>query len=266
MTAPLSESNIKTLNNTDHLGSSKYVPIQTSELVHKFTNEGFQLVGMKEARYKKAEKESKVKHVVRMSLDQDEEVRRDIVIMNAADGSSSLRLHMGLHRFSCANGMIICDDLIPSARIVHSNKDPMRLVDEFIVLMRSKLGEEQRVRRLMMKRHLTAEQEKKFAYEAVALREDDMSIVLDPMSANIVRRPSDRGNSVWTIMNRLQESVINGDSYRKLSVSYDEDGIAKERYLAAQKLTDQARIITVNKALHSLAMKYMEINYKKGLR
>jgi hypothetical protein len=253
----LTQSNINTINNTEHLGTSKYTPIKTSDLIKTFEREGFSLVGMQEARYRKAEKESKVRHVVRMSLDVVGDIRRDIVIMNSADGSSSLRLHMGLHRFSCANGLVVCDDVVPSASIRHSNKDPYSKIHEFVVTMKSKLEEEQDIRECMMRKIILPYEMRDFAHEAMKLREDDMSTILDSNLLNIVNRREDIGSDLFVVYNRIQENLMKGN-YKKFGTFTDpETGEMSEKYKSAKILTAGDRIIDINKSLHELALNYI---------
>ena len=133
----------------------------------------------------------------------------------------------------------------------------MEQIESFADLVHNKLDEEQKLREHMMGHRLSAYDMEQFAYDAVALKEKDMSIVLDPMAVNLVRRPEDIGKTLWLTYNRIQENIIQGDSYRKLSIRTDENGESYNKYTVAKKVSDHQRSIQLNKDLHSLAMSYV---------
>ncbi len=238
--------------------SEKYTLIKTIDVVDRLKAEGFSVTDYQESRVRKEDKQNKMKHFVRMKYDTDNGVMREAVIMNSHDGSSSLKLNFGAFVMVCNNQLVFGDSLLPTEKIYHSMKNPWDKIDAFAGNIRDVLDEEKHIREEMINYRLSAYDIEKFAYEAVALREKDMSIVLDPMAANVARRPEDNNKSLWSTFQRIQENVIKADSYRKLSVVYDETGDATETYRVAKKLTDHNRIISVNKALHELAMKYIK--------
>ena len=135
-------------------------------------------------------------------------------------------------------------------------QNPWDKIDAYAELIQTKLKEEEELRKHMENLRLSAYDIEQFAYQAIATREKDMSIILDPMAVTLARRPEDQGKMLWTVYNKIQESIIKGDSYRKLSVVYDEHGEATEKYRVAKKLTDHGRILTTNKSIHEIAMKF----------
>jgi len=237
--------------------SDKYALIQTKAVIDKFKTYGFNVSSYQEARFRKEDKRNKVKHLVRMKIDGQMGVDREIVIMNSHDGTSSLKLNFGLFRAVCQNQLVFGDKLLPTEKIYHSKQNPWEQIESFADLVHNKLDEEQKLREYMMGHRLSAYDIEQFAYDAVALKEKDMSIVLDPMAVNLVRRPEDIGKTLWLTYQRIQENIIKGDSYRKLSIRTDENGESFEKYVTAKKVSDHQRSIQLNKDLHSLAMSYV---------
>jgi len=196
----VTEQQMRILQNDEFQATSdKYKPIKTIDVINRFKEHGLSVLKVEESRTRLEHKQDKVRHFVTMLIDEVGGIQRTVVIMNSSDSTTSLRLHAGLVRMVCNNGLVLCDDIIPAEKIKHTSLTPFVRIDNFITMLRTKLDEEQALRELMMKRHLTALQMEQFVHSAVALREDDMSKVLDPMSANIIRRPEDAGKTIWNI-------------------------------------------------------------------
>lgn len=256
MSTILSQNAIQTLSNAEPYNmSDKYTAIQTIDVINKFEDLGFNLINYEESRYRKAEKQHKIRHVVRLGIDEDQEVRREIIIMNSTDGSSGFKLHLGIHRFSCANGLIACDDLIQSENIRHNTVDPWDRISKWTDMMKAKLNEEQEIREAMYNYRMSAYDMEQFAYEAIKLRELDIDEVLDPMALNIVNRPEDAGKNLWKTYNRIQENLLKGNYQKAGTYTEPETNIVHKKWKAAKIITAQDKLITINKKLHSMAYK-----------
>lgn len=254
----ITEQQKRIITNVDHTMSDKYVPIKTLDVVNRFKEHGMTVSSLQESRTRIPEKADKVRHYVRMRIDSDGDVEREVVIMNSSDGSTSLRLHVGALRLVCNNGLIISSDIITPERIKHTTLDPFARIDNFVTMLLSKLEEEKFIRESMQRKILLPYEIEDFTQRAVAIKEgDDYHKVLDPMAAAIARRPEDVGHDVWRVFNRVQENVIQGGSYRKLSIRTNEDGESEEKWTVAKIISDHERRIKVNEQLHSLAMEYI---------
>jgi len=96
---------------------------------------------------------------------------------------------------------------------------------------------------------LTAEQQREFARQAIALRSYTDRVPTDEeLSSFLVpRRPQDTGDSLWVVMNRIQESVIKG--------GYDfTNKQGKSR--RAKSIRNIQKDIEVNQAIWELGMHY----------
>ena len=247
------------LNNDEFKATSdRYRPIKTIDVVNRFKEHGMTVSDMQESRTRDYNKIDKVRHFVRMTIDEQQGIRREVVIMNSSDSTTSLRLHAGFTRMVCLNGCVFSDDMIPAEKIKHTHHTPFARIDSFVERLMKSLDEEQRIRETMMNKRLSAYDIERFAYSAIATKEKDMSIILDPMAVAQIRRPEDQGKDLFTVYQRIQENIIKGGSYKKLSQYTDsETGEITEKYSVAKLISNHSRAIDINKNLHTLAMSYM---------
>jgi len=254
----ITNSQMATLTNTESTQntSEKYTVIKTIDVLDKFKAHGFTVSAYEESRVRNQDRFNKMKHFVRMKIDGSTGCDREIVIMNSHDGTSSLKLNFGLFNYVCQNQLVFGDSLLPTEKIYHSMQNPWDKIDAYAELVLTKLREEEELRKHMENLRLSAYDIEQFAYQAIATREKDMSIILDPMAVTLARRPEDNSKMLWQVYNKIQENVIKADSYRKLSIVYDEKGEATEKYRVAKKLTDHGRILTTNKSIHEIAMNF----------
>jgi len=256
----LTDSAIATVTNTQPVSTvtEKYSLIKTDDVISLFQDNGFILSDYQESNYRKAEKEHKVRHLVRMNVasDIDQPVKREVVIMNSHDGTSSFKLNFGAFRMVCNNQLVFGDELLPTERIHHSSQDPWSRIQHYATAIQDILTTEEEMRLEMMNKKLSAYDIEQFAHAAVSLRESDMSKVLDYNAVNLAERPDDFGKTLWLTFNRIQSNILSGN-YQKLGIHTSTDGSIHEKYKQAKKLTNQGKIIEINKAIHSLAMELL---------
>lgn len=256
-TIELTESQLITVNNTDHLGSTDYRTINTGSIISQFAEHGFKLTEYKETRVQKEEKENKMRHMVRMSLDTINGVRRDVIIFNSHDTSTSLRLNIGSFRAVCMNLCVFGDSLLPEMKIRHTDSNADILIQAYIMMAKKALDEELTIRQNMEAKLLTFSDINEFAREAMVIKEGSTEGILDYSAVSQIQRPEDNSMDLFTVFNRIQEGIVQGN-YRKESVKIDEDtGKSIVTYRSVPELKDQAKLIRVNKELHELAMKYL---------
>lgn len=254
----LTESNLRTLHNTEHIATSdKYNTINTAEVVAYMEKHGFKIAEYRESNFRKEERENKVRHMVRMSIDDIAGIRRDIVIFNSHDSSTSLRLNFGAYRAVCMNTLVFGDSLLPEMRIKHTMKDPFSRINEYAYSIREILEQEALIRQKMESTRFSAYDIEQFARATIAVREDDLSDILDMNDLNTLQRPEDSGKNLWLTFNRCQENLIKGN-YRKLGNTTDiETGETHRIYKKAKEIKSPAELLRINKSVHELAMEYL---------
>lgn len=134
----------------------------------------------------------------------------EVVLMNSHDGSSGFKLWLGLFRMVCCNGLIISDSVLGQVSVAHRSNAAQIVGDQSIGFMGQIDHIEDRVRRFM-DRVLSPIEQSGLAETAAQIRwGNDRPAGLKHTDLLIGRRFEDAGNSLWTVLNRIQENVIKG--------------------------------------------------------
>lgn len=184
----------------------------------------------------------------------------EIVLRNGHDGTSAYRLDAGLFRMVCANGLVIGDSRFGSIRIRHSLNQigdviegTFRVIDEATkaVEVASKWS------RIQMQ----VKQIEDFANEAAKLRLGDEGEAFNVLRSIEARRPEDRSNDLWTIFNRVQETVVRGGfrrDNREATNAWTGEGRRPARFVRTRELSAVDTTNKLNKQVWDLAESYAE--------
>ena len=134
----------------------------------------------------------------------------EVVLMNSHDGSSGFKLWLGLFRMVCCNGMIISDSVLGQVSVSHRSNAAQIVGDQSIGFMGQIDHIEDRVRRFM-DRVLAPTEQTALADEAARLRwGNDRPAGLNHTDLLIGRRFEDSGDTLWAVLNRIQENIVKG--------------------------------------------------------
>ena len=134
----------------------------------------------------------------------------EVVLMNSHDGSSGFKLWLGLFRMVCCNGMIISDSVLGQVSVSHRSNAAQIVGDQSIGFMGQIDHIEDRVRRVM-DRVLSPLEQGQLADTAATIRwGNDRPAGLDHNNLLIARRFDDAGDTLWAVLNRIQENVVKG--------------------------------------------------------
>lgn len=151
--------------------SSKYDLISTESVVNLMREEGFTVTQTNTLKPRKRDPRM-VRHFVRMRhesyLKEINGSVPEIMVINANDGSSSLRMEAGLFRFVCSNGLIVKSQEIASARIRHVDVTAERVLEEANKVIKSAQEAARRVD-IFKQRVLSKNEEVQFSVLASAL-------------------------------------------------------------------------------------------------
>ena len=241
------------LNNNTYLATSdRYNVIKTSDVIARFRGHGFEISDYRESNFRDPMRQNKQRHMVRMSIDSHTGLRRDVVIFNSYDSSTSLRLNFGAFRAICMNTLCFGDSLLEEMRIKHTSIDPFHRIDEYADMLQSKLEEERVLRTKMENQKLSYYDMHKLADRALSVREDNLDKILDSTELLVTRRFEDTGKNLWLTYNRIQEALIGG-LYQKEGYVTDPDTQEQIKvFKKAKELRAPNEIIRVNKELHNI--------------
>jgi hypothetical protein len=152
------------------------------------------------------------KHLVRLTHPKLQlgEQRLEAVITNSHDGSSRFEFSLGAWRFICENGIIVGASYA-TVSIQHTRA--FEAVQERASQLIEHAPEVSAVFDAWKAKELTQDEERALAIAATMIRwpkADPDKLPVDPSELLTVRREEDRGDNLWNVFNRLQESLMTG--------------------------------------------------------
>ena len=260
------------------LGLSKhYSFVPTMNVVNDLRALGYEVVDAKQVKARKKSTNGYQKHMLtfehpKYKLDQVNEVEisdgktetqvtkaeeyPQILLTNSHDGGNAFTLSAGIFRLVCSNGLVIKTEDYGSARLVHkgySFEAVQKLVKEFEVTVDEVLTKVT----AMKKVQLTKEQQIEFAKKAALLRftaksynEDNIADVVQLDDLLHAERPEDKGDGLYEVFNRVQESLINGKYMYASSGKVNDEGTKIRK---GREIKNFKQSIDVNKKLSELA-------------
>jgi hypothetical protein len=199
--------------------SSKYSFLPTSRIIEDMNRLGWQVNQAKSNRSRTKLNAEFGNHVVKFfhpdvfMKDQNGDVEAyiNIVVMNNHMGTGSFKFEMGIFRLVCENGLIIKDKDFGGFNMRHSGYSFEQLqetLNQAIERLPEVVGKINTYNQIIMSKEAQIE----FAQKAFALRsyqdrqltETELEEFLKP------RRKEDEGDSLWVVLNRVQESVLKG--------------------------------------------------------
>jgi Domain of unknown function (DUF932) len=209
--------------------SARYTYIPTIEVLRGLRQEGFEPFMVAQGASRIEGKAEFTKHLIRLrhgggdaGTGMTRPEANEIILINSHDGASSYQLLSGLFRYVCCNGLVV-GSVSNDIRIAHKGniqdeviEGAFRVLDDFTVVNEAT----ERMKAL----DLQPDEERAFATGALALRydrrseRDERSEGSDdppptPITAEQLieaRRPEDRGHSLWTVFQRVQENALRG--------------------------------------------------------
>lgn len=189
--------------------SDKYIFVPTFEILENFENEGWNLASAKQLG-----KGIYGLHELRFRNGQLPKVGDSLieaVIRNSHNGLTTFSVSAGLHRLVCSNGLTVPTSLSESFKLRHKNFDldeVKRLTESFAGRLPVIQGSVNK----MMERTLNEGEKTEFVKKATAIRWKvgsvpknlDLNKILEP------NRDGDKGDSLWSVFNVVQEKFVRG--------------------------------------------------------
>ena len=234
--------------------SERYQVINTMDVVQEFERFGFELASVEAGNVRNLDKVGKGKHMVRMTTGEKlfGEMRPEVIINNSYDGTKALNIRIGMFRFVCSNGMIVGHNLMPNLQIMHSQKNWLEGIHEFVDTYEDKYKLQKEWISHMRDARMSLDKAYYMAEQALKIRHYDQRIendAVDPLELLLVKRREDRGDSAWMRYNVMQEHLVNGE-YKK----YGNDGSIKK----AKIMTNVDELVRMNVELSDLFANNME--------
>jgi len=135
----------------------------------------------------------------------------NLLLINSHDGSTAVRFEMGVFRLVCENGLVIKSQDFGGFKMRHmgySFEDLRNYIGELVNTLPTMVENLNKFSQVEM----TPEQQHEFAIKAVEARFGEEKQIPDEEIKNllIAERKEDTGNSVWVVLNRVQEKLTSG--------------------------------------------------------
>lgn len=232
--------------------SEKYSFLPTSRIIEDMDRLGWKVSSAKAAKYRNTDNAAYGTHVISFFnpdiniKDSAGEVEAypQVVMFNSHSGRGSFRFEMGIFRLVCSNGLVIKTSDMGSFKLRHSGysfEDLRSLIDTAVERMPDVVG---RINRFGQK-IMSPDEQRAFAQAAFNLREDRILSTTEMSDFLESRRPADNGDSLWLILNRVQESVIRGGSLREI--------VGKGKFKKFKGIRNIHRDLEINQKLWEMA-------------
>ena len=252
--------------------TSKYDFVDTMGAVEILQDNGFKPVYAQQKPSRKSQNIPFASHLIAFAQDlEDNPHRPEILLWNSSDGSQSLRLLSGIFRFACDNGIVCGEGLQAKFRHIGGKTAGFEnLVQEQAKNMPKAMAKVEAMQEIQ----LSTIEQKDLARQALGLRWKSTIDVAKSFSNNWLetadyletasgsffdgatisqalraKRVEDTPQDLWTVYNRLQESILQGGVSL---VSCTKKGIKSRQAKAVQSLKETVRL---NQGLWDLAEK-----------
>ena len=240
--------------------SHHYSFVPTMNVVRDLQTMGWDCVDAKQVKARKKSTDGYQKHMLtfehpKYKVEGVEEYPQ-LLLTNSHDGGNAFQLSAGIFRLVCSNGLVIKTEDYGTQRLIHkgySFEAVQKMVNEFVSQIDNTLTNIT----AMKATQITRDQQIEFAKQAALLRftsnsynEDNIASVVDIDNILEATRSEDRGNGLWEVYNRVQESIVNGKyNYASSGNVNSEDAKARK----ARPIKNFKQSIEVNKKLSELA-------------
>ena len=233
--------------------SAKYSHIPTYKVIEDMELLGWKVSDVKQIKARK--NEGYQKHLVifrnpdiAIEGKDGDSVFPQILLTNSSDGKNAFTFKAGLFRLVCENGLVISTQDFADLKIRHFGYDFSEL-QKTITAMVEKLPLTVESMNKFKQTQLTDAQIEKFAKEALEVRfgKDEIKRITINISEFIQpTRKEDEGNDLWSVFNRIQERLVEGDFNYGFST--------KTR--KARKIKNFQQDLALNSKLYEVASEY----------
>ena len=200
--------------------SDKYTHIPTDRVIRDLELLGWKVADVKEVAARKDTTIGYQKHLVVFRNDDvvitgedGDTVYPQILLTNSHDGKNSFKFQAGLFRMICENGLVIADESFEDYSIRHMGYD-FESLQSLIKEMVANLDVTVESMNKMKKIELDENQQLELAKKLLEVRLEGTGNTYDahqPTSINYSQRKEDNGTDLWSVFNRQQENIIEGN-------------------------------------------------------
>lgn len=246
--------------------SERFAPIPTIEVLRGLANEGFGVVGARQAVTRVAGKAPYTKHLLRLrKMDVGNSVAYhvgdtvcEMLLKNANDGTCVYDLMAGLFRIRCLNSLVAQIGELEAVKVRHSGDVANKVIEGTYRV----IGEAQKALAAPQdwgRINLNRDEQHVFAEAAHVLRFGEADEGGAPPAIRVdqllgVRRTGDTASDLWTTFNVVQENAIRGGLH-----GVTRDANNRRRNMTTRPIKGIDQDIKLNRALWTLAERMAEL-------
>ena len=200
--------------------SDKYTHIPTDRVIRDLELLGWKVADVKEVAARKEDNKGFQKHLVVfrnedvvITGNDGDTVYPQILLTNSHDGKNSFKFQAGLFRMICENGLVVADESFEDYSIRHMGYD-FDALQSLIKEMVSNLDLTVESMNKMKQIELDEKQQIELAKKLLDIRLEGTGNTYDkdqPEMINWSQRKEDNGVDLWSVFNRQQENIIEGN-------------------------------------------------------
>jgi len=200
--------------------SDKYTHIPTDRVIRDLELLGWKVADVKEVSARKDTTIGYQKHLVVFRNDDvvitgedGDTVYPQILLTNSHDGKNAFKFQAGLFRMICENGLVIADESFEDYSIRHMGYD-FESLQSLIKEMVANLDVTVESMNKMKQIELDEKQQIELAKKLLEVRLEGTGNTYDknqPEMINWSQRKEDNGVDLWSVFNRQQENIMEGN-------------------------------------------------------
>ena len=200
--------------------SDKYTHIPTDRVIRDLELLGWRVADVKEVSARKDTTIGYQKHLVVFRNDDvvitgedGDTVYPQILLTNSHDGKNAFKFQAGLFRMICENGLVIADESFEDYSIRHMGYD-FESLQSLIKEMVANLDVTVESMNKMKQIELDEKQQIELAKKLLEVRLEGTGNTYDerqPEMINWSQRKEDNGVDLWSVFNRQQENIMEGN-------------------------------------------------------
>jgi DNA-binding transcriptional regulator YbjK len=236
----------------EHL-SDRYVKIETADVISAMLDMHYVVVAANQDRATKRDPRYvrhsiTFRHSTALKTPVVGGVVPQVIFVNSHNGRTRASYHSGLFRFVCSNGLVIGQSTVQQTT-THAGQVARDVIENIRNLSLASAPFFDQIEK-WEKMELTERRINAFAKQAAVLRfGEERAKAFDPKALLTVNRPQDEGNSLWLVMNRVQENAMKGGIEGKN---------ANARVIHSKAITGITNNIEFNSGLWALTAKTAE--------
>jgi len=244
--------------------TDKYKFKSTREITNFLESRGFNVWKIKDSRLNKKNlhKQGFQKHIVRLDHDMlkiDDKNRLQITVVNSHDGTTSLKIGLGIYRIVCQNGLVV-GKAFEEFSIKHIGQGFYEQIDKALNEVLEVAAKYKELVKSMQTIELNNEQIQSFITKVSMKRLINIENVSEiDYNSYMPKRAEDNKTDLYTVLNVIQEISIRGGLKYKTVEKIEKDGnvidIFKNR--TTRKINSISTDLELNKFIFDTAMEYI---------